>query len=515
MWNMLGKMRFLNCSGLIAGILLLPSLVLAGDAPTTVSFVLNPGIRYQTMDNFGANDAWSLPNIGAWSETNKSRIADLLFSTNSGIGLSCWRFYVGAGLNTNTIRNPWRTAETFAVAPGKYDWSREAGERWFLRAAKARGVRQFLATIYSPPGWLTRNGLSNLGSDTSSTTNLKPGAEDEFARYITDILLHFRDNPDERERIEFNYVLPVNEPQWDWQRGQEGNRASNDDLKRIYVALARRLKLAGLKTKILGPESGNITNMLSLDAAAGEKWGADYGDYLKLICTDPKVSAGFGGVVSYHSYWSDRIPGQLVPDREQLAQAMKQYPGWKIWQTEYCVMERGRDLTMDTALRVARVIDCDLTLVNVSAWQWWLAVANEDYKSGLVYTDYKKPGDPENILESKTLWVLGNYSRFIRPGMERVQLRGEQPMDVQGVMGSAFLDPKDGQEVIVFINLCHQTRQVHVTFAGVGNASARLKKFTPYITSPADNLRKTVSTDFKNEVLLPADSVVTFVSNLE
>ena len=151
-----------NFSRLIAGIILLPSLVAAGDVPAGLQFVLDPGIRHQTMDNFAANDAWSLQTIGAWPEADRNRIADLLFSTNSGIGLSCWRFYVGAGINTNTIRDPWRTAETFAVAPGKYDWSREAGERWFLRAAKARGVHQFMATIYSPPGWLTRNRLSNL-----------------------------------------------------------------------------------------------------------------------------------------------------------------------------------------------------------------------------------------------------------------------------------------------------------------------------------------------------------------
>lgn len=360
------------------------------------------------MDNFGANDAWSLQKIGSWSEADKNRIADLLFSTNSGIGLSCWRFYVGAGLNTNTIRDSWRTAETFAVAPGKYDWSRETGERWFLRAAKARGVHQFLATIYSPPFWLTRNGLSNLGADTNSTTNLKPGAEDEFASYITDILLHFRDNTDERERIEFDYVLPVNEPQWDWQRGQEGNRAGNDDLKRVYFILARHLKSAGLKTKILGPESGNIPDMFSLDAGAEKKWRANFGNYLKLICADPEISGGFGGVLSYHSYWSDRIPDQLMPDREWLGQAMKHYFGWKIWQTEYCVMEQGRDLTMATALRVARVINCDLTLVNASAWQWWLAVANEDFKSGLIYTDYQKPGILKTYWHQKRFgcWVI-------------------------------------------------------------------------------------------------------------
>lgn len=227
------------------------------------------------------------------------------------------------------------------------------------------------------------------------------------------------------------------------------------------------------------------------------------------------MSAGFGGAVSYHSYWSERIPDQLVSDRERLAQAMKDYPGWKIWQTEYCVMERGRDLTMDTALRVARVIDCDLTLVNASAWQWWLAVANEDFKSGLIYTDYQKPGDPENILESKTFWVLGNYSRFIRPGMVRVDLRDEKPTDVQGVMGSAFLDPKTGEMVINFINLSHQPRQVRIVYAANGKTVDRLKQFIPYLTSSNDNLRKGVPADLEKRVLLSPDSVVTFVSNLQ
>ena len=387
-----------------------------------------------------------------------------------------------------------------------------ASERWFLRAAKGRGVQQFIATIYSPPPWLTRNGLSNLGSDTNSTTNLKPEAEGGFARYITDILMHFRDNPDERERIEFDYVLPVNEPQWGWQQGQEGNRASNDDLKRIYAALAKQLKLAGLKTKILGPESGNIPDMYSYDAGAREKWDADYGDYLHLICDNPEVSAGFGGVISYHSYWSDRIPDQLMPDRERLRQAMTHYPRWKIWQSEYCIMESGRDLTMDTALRVARVINYDLTLSNATAWQWWLAVANENFKSGLVYTDYQKPGDPETILESKTLWVLGNYSRFIRPGMVRVEIHGSRPSDIHGLMTSAYFSPHDGQIVIVFVNLSRQPQWVKINIANLGKEIGGSKAFTPYITSERDNLRRGQAADVAKGLELPPRSVVTLVS---
>ena len=97
-------------------------------------FILDTSIHHQVMDNFGANDAWSIQKIGAeWSETNKNKIADLLFSTNAGIGLSCWRFNLGAGINHQTIRDDWRTTESFETAPGKYDWSRQSGQRWLKR----------------------------------------------------------------------------------------------------------------------------------------------------------------------------------------------------------------------------------------------------------------------------------------------------------------------------------------------------------------------------------------------
>jgi len=470
-------------------------------------FTLDTARRFQVMDNFGANDAWSIQKIGAeWSETNKNKIAELLFSTNHGIGLSCWRFNLGAGINHRTIRDDWRTTESFeTAAAGQYDWTRQAGQRWFLRAAKARGVDQFAATVYSPPLRLTRNGLSNSGRDTNSTTNLKPGAEDAFAQYLSEVLRHFRDNSDPAEKIAFNYLFPVNEPQWEWQHSQEGCRAANADLKRIFSALHARLEADGLRTKILGPESGSIPDMYSPDVPAGEKWHADYGDYLKLICGDPELAACFGGIITYHSYWSDDVATQLMPPRAALGRALAKYPGWRIWQSEYCIMEPGRDLGMDAALRMARVIHCDLTLVNASAWQWWLAVANEDYKSGLIYTDYKNPGDAETIYESKLFWTLGNFSRFIRPGMVRVELSGLQ--DVNGLMASAFLDEKSGRMALVFVNCAETEQKAQLRFA----APSAQKYFTAYFTTAKQNLAAGEKIDAGKMFSLPPRSVVTLV----
>jgi O-glycosyl hydrolase len=134
---------------------------------------------FQAMDNFGASDCWSMQMLGAWSLENRERVADLLFSREKGIGLSCWRFNLGAGKNLEDIPDPWRTVETFEVSEGVYDWTRQAGEQWFLGAAKARGVRQFVAFANSPPARMTRNGLTRCtkGSD---STNLQDGHAPQF-----------------------------------------------------------------------------------------------------------------------------------------------------------------------------------------------------------------------------------------------------------------------------------------------------------------------------------------------
>jgi O-glycosyl hydrolase len=268
----------------------------------------------------------------------------------------------------------------------------------------------------------------------------------------------------------------------------------------------RRFNRDGVRTKILGPESGSIPDMTSLDQPAREKWRADYGDYLNWICGDAEIAAGFGGVISYHSYWSDEIPEKLGPHRETLGRAFTNFPNWKIWQSEYCIMEGNRDLGMDAALRMARVIHCDLTLVNASAWQWWLAVSGGDYKDGLIYTDYRRAGDAETIYESKLLWTLGNFSRFIRPGMVRVELSGAQ--DVQGLMASAYLDEKSGRSVLVLINESAEPQAVQIRFK---SARAAGKWFAPYTTSAQANLAAGKNLKLTETISIPPRSVMTLV----
>ena len=68
-------------------------------------FTIEVSQKRQTIRHFGASDAWSMQFIGLWeNQAEQEKIADWLFSLESdaqgkpkGIGLSIWRFNLGAG----------------------------------------------------------------------------------------------------------------------------------------------------------------------------------------------------------------------------------------------------------------------------------------------------------------------------------------------------------------------------------------------------------------------------------
>ena len=66
-------------------------------------FEIDTRAPLQTIDGFGASDAWSMQHIGLWPDSVRLQTADWLFSTENdskgqplGIGLSIWRFNIGA-----------------------------------------------------------------------------------------------------------------------------------------------------------------------------------------------------------------------------------------------------------------------------------------------------------------------------------------------------------------------------------------------------------------------------------
>ena len=495
----------------------------------------NPEIEYQTIDGFGASDAWSAQFLGKnWPVEKRTKAADLLFSKEfdssgnaKGIGLSIWRFNLTSGAteqgDSSNIGNPWRRGDCFLNSDGSYNWNKQEGQRWFLEAAKARGVEKFLAFPNSPPVYYTKNG-KGFAPNGEIHLNLKPGFMDDYSKYMVDVIEHFN-----REGIFFDYVSPVNEPQWNWDNGgQEGTPALNEEIYNLVRYLSHYLSSHGLKTKIVIGEAGSIGHAcMTMNIMGLKSDGRDNQSQFFFSKDSPFYIADLPNVektISAHSYQSVWPIDKQIEYRMMLNSKIKQAnPDLGYWMSEYCILEDndeiggggGRDLTMKTALYVARIIHNDLTLANAKSWQWWTAISAVDFKDGLLYLVNSPKGDAgktgnvaENLQndgelkDSKLLWVLGNYSRFIRPGMVRIQTAlSEEQSSINGLLVSAYKDPKNTTLVYVLTNLSDKEMQLDL---------GPKKKVKSYTTDKSHDLGFTMQD--LNKVIVPARSVVTVLN---
>jgi O-glycosyl hydrolase len=498
------------------------------DAQSPLVVTVDTSWLRQTIRGFGASDAWSTQFIGEWPEEKRQAIADLLFQTGlddrknpRGIGLSAWRFNLGAGsTRQKSFTDTWRRVDTFLNETFTgYDWTRCPGQRWFLQAARARGVENFIAFVNSPPINMTKNGLACCSS-TSGTTNLRDDKITDFAIYLATILKHFRDV----EGIDFEGISPFNEPNWDWNdaTSQEGCRYSNSDIRKVVLALYQELQTQQLDTKIEVVESGDLSYLYDYPNNRGDYIDAFFDRNSPYYVGDkvaPRISSH-----SYFTCWPD--DGRLVAWRKKLRTKLDYYPGLGYAMTEYCILipndswvparhrgyGSGRNLGMDPALWIARVMHYDLTVAEASDWQWWLAVSPYDYKDGLVYVDQTVVGGRH--FTSKMLWAMGNFSRFIRPGMTRVMVdrsdNATPESTVEDLMASAYWKPDEGTFVVVFVNRSYNNRPVKLDFQGAGISS-----MIPYVTrgdsSSVDNLTAYKALGPGDTVDIPWRSVVTLV----
>ena len=319
----------------------------------------------------------------------REKIADLLFSKEfdktgkpKGIGLSIWRFNISTGTaeqgDSSGINNPWRRGECFMNSDGSYNWSKQKGQQWFLKAAKNRGVEKLLAFPNAPPVSISNNG-KGYASSGDIHFNIQPGKMKDYSKFLVDVIEHFNN-----EGIVFDYLSPFNEPQWNWDgKDQEGTPALNKELYALIRYLSKDLSSRGLKTKMIIGEAGTIGHIAMVMDSDGRDNQANFffnPESPFYIVDLPNVEK----IISAHSYFSVWPLNKQVEYRKMLNQRLHDAnPNLGYWQSEYCILQKngeigggsGRDLGMATALYVARIIHNDLTLCNARSWQWWTAVS--------------------------------------------------------------------------------------------------------------------------------------------
>ena len=519
-------MRILNLGLLLITIAALGQQPSLTPIESAIDVTIIPHEEHQTISGFGASDAWSIQFVGQyWPESKRNQIADLLFSNQLdrnnnpiGIGLSQWRFNIGAGSRSqgedSGIKDAWRRTESFLGDTG-YNWNAQNGQLWFLNAAKKRGVNQFIAFSNSPPITMTKN--SKAYSDGGIQANIDRSKYMEYINFLTRVL----EEVNTRHQIEFDYIAPFNEPQWDWKRnsGQEGSPWTNSDIKILTTLLDSMLTVKHSTTKIELAEAGQLNYLYDTDNKA------ERGNQIQAFF-NPQSQNYLGNLkrvahkISGHSYYTTFDTNTLISTRSKLKNTLQTLASPpEFWMTEYCVLEnnkeivgRGRDLGIDTALYVGRVIHTDLVLADASAWQWWLAVSPYNYKDGLIYIDKNKNNG--HVYESKLLWTLGHYSRFIKRGYKRIGLeRSDQNTaknNIKDVLISTYKAPTKDEYIAVFINQTTSPKAIKYNVLDKDGYAATIYQTS---NSPNDNLSYKGTLTSNNSYQMPAKSIVTLVIN--
>lgn len=152
---------------------------------------------------------------------------------------------------------------------------------------------------------------------------------------------------------------------------------------------------------------------------------------------------------------------------------------------------------MDISLAMSKVIHHDLSTANISFWCYWTSVEAERWgQLNRFYLIRLTPagGDYGDMAENgtysagKNLWVLGNYSLFIRPGYQRVDLN--IPNSDNLFFGSAYLSPEKDKLVIVYTNCLQKSIKVTNEFEGL---EKEVGEYEQYVTSASTDLKRTTS----------------------
>ncbi|HEY7283639.1 MAG TPA: glycoside hydrolase [Actinomycetota bacterium] len=377
---------------------------------TTSAGAVVAGTSAQTIDGFGASGAWWPNDLVQFSSPARQQVASWLFGSR-GIALSIYRYNIGGG----GVGDVNRASPTFLVRPGTYDWTRDPGGQLFLRDAARARVPTLVGFANTAPGAWTTNGKACGGQ-------LKPGDEDAYAGYLADVARHLHDALDATLR----YVSPMNEPDSSFDGCyQEGMKVPTAQRSTLVKALAGALAAKAPYSGVMADETSHVDTFVG----EGRNWLAP-----------PGTSAAVN-VLATHDY--DFAANSTLQDAGNLAASV----GKPLWMTEICCnhgmkFARGFDPTMTGAIWMANAIAQNLTQASATGFVWWTALSptlgcdprssgcptsrnDSGWDDGLVYYDGNFRTDHnQGLYPTKRLWVLGNFSRFVRPGAVRHPVSG-------------------------------------------------------------------------------------------
>ncbi|HEX8323597.1 MAG TPA: SdrD B-like domain-containing protein [Tepidisphaeraceae bacterium] len=409
----------------------------------TLSAAIDVAKPKQTIDAIGAalNSGW---------QPSEYRSADFINKAFNDLGVSALRSALDPGWElSNDDNNP----NTYNWA--KYDDTAIGTTMEFFAQAKARGVKTFLLTVWTPPAWAKTNKAAAHGGQ------LRPEFREEYAEYITSALVRAK----VKWGVDITHVSIANEP-W-FTEPYPSAMWTPTQLRETLKTVAARFAREGLSAQLVMPE--DVSSIFRTQK------------YVQAIADDPAANAAVPIIGSHY------LNDQNMPALATQAATVNK----KIWYTE--VGNGNPDLA--GAVGLARGIDSAFVRGQANAWINWQLSNSNDFealmKNGVPTTKYH---------------ALKHFAHFVRPGDQRV--------DVQylgdSVRVSAFKGPTTGALTIVMSSVSTTDVNVNLSLAGMAVPA----KFRQYRTSATENCAEIAPlTGAANmTVALAPNSIVTLYS---
>jgi O-glycosyl hydrolase len=460
----------------------------------------------QTIEGFGINDMYL-----------SSALPSSLFDATNGIGLSILRLGMdtaGAG-NLESSSSMQADIATVNAAGGKV-----------------------IGSVWTPPAACKTNDNANNGGQLCSSNNISLPAEGSnqcsstsntncYTSWATTIANFASTN-------HLYAVSLANEPEF----ASCGNNEPCNGAYPTAVYTAKEMvafiKVAGplihaKNVKVIAPESSEWNHLWTNMSACGSVPSGDKSsDPLNCGCfvsnsSNPGSTCSTAAAVTCatacttgngydygHNLHADSTAWGLLDivgtheydDQTAFPWPTSDFPKDKeVWMTEMAGVkwwpEQGPSSDINDGVVVAGWIHSALVTGEVSAWVWWWYQAQgTNDNEGLLLQDGT---------DTKRHYVLGNFSKFIRPGYVRVAVSGTAPSNV---LLSAYSG--SGTVVVVAINSGTSTASVPISIAG-GTAPSSC---TPWLTSASANLASQTAVSVSGgsfTASLPGPSVTTFV----
>lgn len=506
--------RSARAASVLAAAALLATVLLPGDAPAAAAataVTVDPSVQYQTIQGWGTSLAWWAEGTGGWSDAGqRGRLADALFDPDSGLGLNVVRYNIGGYGPGETCSAPFRTGgaePTFEPAPGQWKPDADPNQIGMLQAAVDQGANVIDGIAYSAPVWMTRNGCTQGAPPVAgqrTADNLDPAHQKDFAEYLAAAAVQLR-----ADGLPLNTIDPFNEPSvtpWVGNARQEGMNADEQTRAAVIGDLHRQLSdgAAAHTTGISGPDEATTP------AAASEAAG--------YSLTNPDVRGDLDQL-NGHNY-------QAAATRDDAFGNLGTRDNTPVWMSEWGDGATAGAPTPDqmgSAVQLSQRILKNEDQMHPTAWVAWQAVdgpvdgGNINDLWGLVWADIAPglpqpvscPADerdaryPDTLCYPKRYWVMGNYSKYVRPGYRMLYTTD----------ANTFVAYDAGTHQLVIVATNPATTAVQRSydlsrFASIGPNAA------VHLTDAGHNLATTpaASTDANGlTVTLPAQSVTTYV----